>query len=317
MSEHNTSCLGIDVSKHKLDFVLDDHSKVLSCPYTSAGLRRLMAFLEQHQPRLICLEATGGLERRLLEQLHEHGWNVAVVNPRQIRDFARALGRLAKTDAIDARTIAQFGSTLQPRPTPPLSKTLQKLQDLTARRRQVQHMHVQEKNRLATTTDTELRRLIRQAVRLYDRQLALLNERIAALINEDEELQTRAQLLQSVPGIGAVAAATLLAELPELGQLNRQQVARLVGVAPTNRDSGTLRGQRTTGGGRARLRTALFMPTVVAVQHNPRLKAFYRRLLAAGKAKMVALIASMRKLLVILNVMVRTQSPWNTPVPQT
>jgi len=304
-------CVGIDVSKHKLDVSVTGQATVHTLPYTKEGLRRVLSLVKQADASLVCLEATGGLERTLVDYLQEHGIDVAVVNPRQIRDFARAMGRLAKTDAIDARTIAQFGQMVQPRITPPQTPTARKLSALTARRRQVQHMLVQEQNRLGTVCDKDVRRMIRQAIRFYEKQRDALNEQLEQLIAADEPLQAKAALLRSVPGIGPAATAMLLAELPELGQLNRRQIARLVGVAPTNRDSGTFRGRRTTGGGRSPVRTALFLPTLVATQHNPVIRAFYRRLLADGKPKMVALIAAMRKLLCILNTMLRDQTEWH------
>lgn len=310
MTQHNRCFAGIDVSQHQLDVALADQSFTKTFDYSTAGLQRLTEFLEEHAPQLVCLEATGGLERPLVEHLQARGFDVAVVNPRQIRDFARAANQLAKTDALDARLIAQFAERMQPRLTPPLDEFRRKLLDLTSRRRQVRHMLVQEQNRLGTTVDKDLRRMIRQALRLYEQQRRELDDRIAALIEQNAQLQSQARLLRSVPGIGPATVGVLLAELPELGQLNRQQIARLVGVAPTNRDSGTLRGKRTTGGGRVTLRNALFMPTIVATQHNPRIRAFYQQLLKRGKTKMVALIAAMRKLLVILNVMARTQQPW-------
>ena len=199
---------------------------------------------------------------------------------------------------------------MQPRITPPVTPAARKLSALTARRRQVLHMLVQEQNRLRTVSDKEIRRLIRQAIRFYEKQRDALSEQLQQLIANDEQLQAKAALLRTVPGIGPAATAMLLAELPELGELNRQQIARLVGVAPTNRDSGTLRGHRTTGGGRSHVRTALFLPTLVATQHNPVIRAFYRRLVADGKPKMVALVAAMRKLLCILNTMLREQTLW-------
>ena len=316
MSQSITSCVGIDVSKHSLDVAFNERGRVQSLPYTTAGLRQLLTLLEQRRPEFVCREATGDLERRVVEFLQQHGWNVAVVNPRQIRNFARTLNQLAKTDAIDARILAHFGRLHAPRITPPVPERLRKLPDLTARRRQVQHMHVQEQNRLGTAVDRDVRRLIQQALRLYERQLAQLDEQIATLIEEDEALQEKTRVLESVPGIGPATSAMLVAELPELGQINRQQIARLVGVAPTNRDSGTLRGKRTTGGGRRHVRTALFMPLVVAIRHNPTITAFYERLVAGGKAKLVALIAAMRKLLTILNVLVRDGVKWRPPTPR-
>jgi transposase len=199
---------------------------------------------------------------------------------------------------------------MQPRVTPKLSESQQKLRDLTARKRQVNKLLVQEKNRLATTHDKEMQKLIRQAIRFYERQLDTLRKAQAKIIHQDTLSRKKASVIRSVPGLGPATVTTLISELPELGQLNRKQIARLIGVAPTNRDSGTLRGKRTTGGGRVNVRNALYMPTVVAKKHNPTIKAFYDRLIHEGKAKMVALIAAMRKLISILNVMIRDGKTW-------
>lgn len=317
MNDHNTTYVGIDVSKNKLDVAFSNAANVQTIPYTKQGLKQLLSSLKKFPATLICLEATGGIERELLTVLHQHHFPVSVVNPRQIRDFARARNQLAKTDQIDARIIAQFAQLMQPRLTHPLTALQQKLRDLTARKRQVNKLLVQEKNRLATTSDQEIQKMIGQTIKLFEKQLETIRTQIQELIEADEQSQTRARIIESVPGLGPATVATLLAELPELGQLNRQQIARLVGVAPTNRDSGTMRGKRTTGGGRVDVRNALFMPTIVAKQYNPKLKAFYDRLVDNGKPKMVALIAAMRKLLTILNVMIREGKTWQQSPFQT
>ena len=310
LNQHTTLCLGIDVSKQKLDLAFSDHSQELTIPYTKAGIHKLLQLLQRTPAKRVCLEATGGLERELVNALHEHNHPVAVVNPRLIRDFARATNQLAKTDKIDARIIAQFASLMQPRITLPLTPSQQKLRDLTARKRQVTKLLTQEKNRLAAAHDPDVKELLRQAILFYTQQLQQLSVRQQELIDQDEESQEKARILKSVPGLGPATTATLLAELPELGKLNRQQIGRLVGVAPTNRDSGTMRGKRTTGGGRTAIRTALYMPTIVAKKHNPVIGRFYERLLAQGKPKLVALIAAMRKLLTIINVMIRDGQTW-------
>lgn len=306
--------VGIDVSKHKLDVAHSASVKVQQFECSLAGLERLLSWLKEIQPRLVCLEATGGLERHLVNALHQQDLTVAIVNPRQVRDFARATGQLAKTDAIDARIIALFAERMDPRPTPPTPEIQQKIVDFTARRRQIQQMRIQEQNRLSTTFEPGIRRLIEQAIELYDQQLQHVNEQLQQLIDQSQALQAKAKLLCSMTGIGPTTAAALISELPELGQLNHKQIARLVGVAPTNRDSGTLRGKRTTGGGRVQLRHALYMPTIVAIRHNAQLKNFYLRLVNAGKPKLLALIAAMRKLLVILNAMVKQHTPWRNPL---
>ena len=311
MADHNNCCIGIDVAKGKLDLASSESKHVHSFDYNRKGLKKLITFIKACNPKLVCLEATGGWERELVAVLHEHKFDVAVVNARQIRDFARATNQLAKTDDIDARIIATFAKLMQPRITPKLNDSQQKLRDLTARRRQVNKLLVQEKNRLVTTHDKEIQKLIRQAIRFYEKQLDTVRQAQLKIIQQDKQAQKKADIISSVPGLGPATVATLISELPELGLLNRRQIARLIGVAPTNRDSGTLRGKRTTGGGRVDVRNALYMPTIVAKKHNPKIKAFYEKLLANGKSKMVALIAAMRKLITILNVMIRDEKTWN------
>ncbi len=311
MTQSITLTLGVDISKHKLDYAWSNSPQVQTISNSPQGLSQLLSALKKSPVQMVCLEATGGLERRLVQTLHDHKIPVAVVNPRQIRDFARATGQLAKTDQIDARIIARFADLVQPRTTSALTPDQQKLRDLTARKRQVSKLLVQEKNRLAATADKDIRRMIQQAIRLYERQLKTIMGHQHTLIQMDKTAQTKAGIIQSVPGFGPATVATLISELPELGTLSRQQIARLIGVAPINRDSGTFRGKRTTGGGRVEIRKALYMPTVVALRHNPPIKAFYERLVAAGKPKLVALIASMRKLITTLNVMIRNGKMWN------
>ena len=310
MTASAIAVLGVDVSLERLDFCslpCQQRSHVANDP---AGVAKLAQTCREQDLQLVCVEATGGLERLLVKELQRQGIPVAVVNPRQIRDFARSMNRLAKTDRLDAHTIALFAQRMQPPPTPPASENAEKLQALTTRRRQVSQMLVQEQNRLARTWDLEIRQLIEQALELYREQLQTLSAQIEQLLETDAQFQRTARIVRSAPGIGPVATGALVAELPELGQLNRQQIARLVGVAPINRDSGQLRGKRTTGGGRSTLRRCLYMPTLVAIKHNPKIRAFYLHLLQRGKPKMVALIASMRKLLLILNLMVKNNQTW-------
>ena len=247
----------------------------------------------------------------LAKTLSSRNFEVSVVNPRQIRDFAKAAGKLAKTDAIDARVIALFAQRMQPRITVPLSKTQQKLKDLAARRRQLSADIVREQNRLSSAHDKGVQSMIRKMIKLLQKQMKTLETKINEVIQSDDLMQRRAGILTSVPGIGPASVGVLIAELPELGTLNRKQIARLIGVAPTNRDSGTLRGKRTTGGGRVHVRNALYMPTIVAKLHNPKIKDFYDRLVLAGKPKLVALIAAMRKLITIINKMVKEGIRWD------
>jgi transposase len=307
-------CVGVDVSKRHWDAAVSSRQGVRRFTADAAGAAALLAWIEELSPTLVCLEATGGYERLLREALHERGVAVSVVNPRQIRDFARATGQLAKTDAIDAHVIARFAATLGPAPEQPPNPAQERLRALRARRQQVVQSLIQEKNRLGTAPDAEARRSIEQAIDFYDRQLRDLDARIAELTAADPEFRRRLDLLVTVPGVGAVTAAGLLAELPELGAMNRGQAAKLVGLAPLNRDSGTLRGKRMIGGGRAQVRRSLYMATIVATQHNRLIRDHYQQLLKRGKAKMTALVACMRKLLLILNAMIKNQTPWNEPM---
>jgi transposase len=314
MNSHSHSTfVGIDVAKHSFDVATNHAKEVRQFTYDQSGLEQLIAHLRTLSPELIVMEATGGLERRLLHHLITAGFAVSVVNPRQIRDFAKAFNQLAKTDAIDARIIAAFAEVVQPRTTELPEEYAQKLQALVTRRGQVIQARQREFNRLDRTQDVDMIALIQQAIDLYTTQLEQLNRQIDQLIEQTPELQRRAAILRSAPGIGPATTAALIAELPELGQLNRQQIAKLVGVAPINRDSGLMRGKRITTAGRTSVRRALYMATLVATRRNPQISAFYRRLVSKGKSKMVALVASMRKFLTILNLMIARQTHWNPP----
>lgn len=302
--------VGIDVSKASLDAFIaptGEHRTVANSP---EGIARLLDVLRGMPVRLVVLEATGRYERRVAAELLSAGIPVAVVNPRQARDFARATGRLAKTDRIDAQMLAEFARRLQPRPSANLSQQQLLLDDLLARRRQLVQMRTMELNRQQQAIASLAAKQIAKHLRLLDQQVEDLDREIASLIESDDDWRDKAQLLQSVPGVGAKTAHQLIGELPELGKLNRRQIAKLVGVAPINRDSGALRGRRTIFGGRADLRHGLFMAAFVASYRNPVIKAFADRLRAAGKRHKVVLVACMRKLLTILNLMVRTNQPW-------
>jgi len=316
MNSHpHLTVVGIDVALHALEVADTSSSRVRAYAQDDHGLQRLINDLRRLAPDQVVMEATGRLERRLAHALHHAGFNVAVVNPRQIRDFARAFNQLAKTDAIDARIIARFGQVVQPRSMPAPDENALHLQALVARRRQIIHGRVAEANRLARTDDPIVRQMIQAVLDLYDEQLADVDARIADIMQHDEAMKQRHELLRSTPCIGPATAGVLIAELPELGRLNRQQIAKLVGLAPVNRDSGLMRGKRTTGGGRVSVRNALYMAALVGTRRNPVITAFYRRLLDNGKSKMVALVACMRKLLLILNSIIRTNTPWTTPQP--
>jgi transposase len=276
---------------------------------TEAELTALVVQLSAQTPTLIVLEATGGYETALVGAVAAAGLPVAVVNPRQVRDFARATGQLAKTDALDAQVLALFAARVQPTPRAVPDAALQDLTALVARRRQLVEMLGAERNRLAIARPA-LRRSLRDHVRWLERQLTAVDSDLTTHIQASPIWRVQDDLLQSVPGVGPQTARLLLACLPELGTLTRQQIAALVGVAPLKRDSGQWRGRRTTWGGRAPVRVGLYMAALVAVRHNAVLRAFYQRLVTAGKPKKLALVATMRKLLTILNAMLHHQRAW-------
>jgi transposase len=303
--------VGIDVSKARLDIAVRPTAQRWSVANDEEGIAQLVSRLKELTPALVVLEATGGLELPLATALYAAGVPVVVVNPRQIRDFAKATGRLAKTDALDAQVIAHFAEAVRPIPRPLPDAQAQALEALLSRRRQVVGMLTAEKNRLGTALP-QVRSMLKAHIAWLQGQLAEIDKELGSTIQQSPLWREKDNLLQSTPGVGPVLSITLLAELPELGTLNRQQIAALVGVAPLNRDSGTLRGKRTIWGGRARVRATLYMATLVATRFNPVIKAFYQRLCGAGKAKKVALTACMRKLLTILNAMLKHHTPWRS-----
>ena len=306
--------VGIDVAKATLEVALSDRDATLSLTNDEAGHAALLALLRDVRVGLIVLEATGGFEMECALELQRAGRPVAVINPRQARDFARAMGRLAKTDSIDARVLADLARVLLQRSD--LSKLIKplpddahlKLQALVTRRRQLRAMLMAEHNRMAMP-GALARRSLNTIIKALDREAARLDTELQVAIGE--QYAELAALLDSVKGVGKVTITTLVAEVPELGKLSGREVCALVGVAPINRDSGTMRGRRGISGGRPDVRKVLYMAALVATRHNPVIKAFYQRLLAAGKPKKVALVACMRKLLTILNAMVRTGKTWN------
>lgn len=305
----STLYIGIDVSKDRLDLAWRPTGERWTAPNTERGIRAICRRLRTPAPTLIVLEATGGLELPLIGALAAAGLPVVVVNPRQIRDFAKATGRLAKTDALDAAVLAQFAEAVRPPVRPLPDVATQALSALLLRRRQLIGMLTAEKNRLGSAP-APVRQAIVAHIWWLDSRLAELDEALATTIRESPLWREKDDLLQSTPGVGPVLARTLLASLPELGTLTRQQIAALVGVAPLNRDSGRFRGSRRVWGGRAHVRAALYMGTLVATRFNPVIRTFYQRLCAAGKAKKVALTACMRKLLTMLNAMLKHQTPW-------
>lgn len=305
--------VGIDVAKEWLDVAERPGGSVWRVPNDEAGIGELVERLAKRVPEVVVLEATGGMEARLLAALAALV-PVAVVNPRQVRDFAKATGRLAKTDAIDAQVLAHFGEAVKPQPRPVPGEEARRLAALVARRRQVVEMLTMERNRRQTAA-TAVRGSVEEHIRWLERQLQDLDNDLTKAIGSSDLWRARDDILRSTPGVGSVSSVTLLASLPELGRLNRKEIAALVGVAPMNRDSGTLRGKRIVWGGRAQVRAVLYMAALVGTRHNPVLRAFYQRLLAAGKPKKVALTACMRKLLVTLNAMVRNNMHWQFTHP--
>ncbi len=283
-------------------------------PYDAEGISSLAGNLKELVPQLVVLEATGGMELAVAGELALADVPIAVVNPRHVRDFARAAGKLAKTDALDAQVLAHFAEAMQPEPRPLPDATTQELKALVARRRQLVEMITAEKNRMRTATRS-IRPKVQEHVRWLEEDLQNLDQDLGDFMRSSPMWKDKDELLRSTPGVGPVLSMTLLSDLPELGALNRGEIAALVGVAPFNRDSGTLRGKRTVWGGRSQVRAALYMAALVATRYNPVLRDFYQRLCAAGKPKKVALTACMRKLLTILNVMVKHHSHWN-PIVQ-
>lgn len=304
--------VGIDVAKARLDVAVRPSGEQWHVANDEAGVAALAERLAAFGPTLVILEATGGLERLAAAALAAAGLPVAVVNPRQVRDFAKAVGQLAKTDRLDAQLLARFGADVRPSPRPLPDAAQQDLAALLARRRQLVGMLTAERQRLGTARPA-VRARVQAHVRWLERELAAVDDDLGRALRASPVWREQEDLLRSVPGVGPVVALTLLAELPELGTLDRKRIAALVGLAPVACDSGTLRGKRLVWGGRGRVRAALYMAALTATRHNPVLRAFYGRLLAAGKAKKVALTAAMHKLLLILNAIVHTRTPWQQP----
>ena len=301
--------VGIDVAKARLDIGLCPTGEGWSLPNDQDGVAELLTRLQGIQPALVVLEATGGLELAVTGALGAARLPVVVVNPRQVRDFAKATGKLAKTDSIDAQVLAHFAQAVRPEPRPLPDAQAQALEALLVRRRQVVAMLTAEKNRLSRAL-APVRQRVQAHITYLEQELGHLDADLRNSIHSSPLWREQDNLLQSVPGVGPVLSLTLLATLPELGTLDRRRISSLVGVAPLNRDSGTLRGKRTVWGGRATVRAALYMGALVASRWNPVLRTFYQRLCAAGKPKKVALTACMRKLLTILNAMLKHRTPW-------
>jgi transposase len=310
MHEAEEVVVGIDVAKAALDVAVRPQGEERQLSNDAAGIAEIVGWLQTLKPQVIVVEATGGYEAALVAELGVASLPVAVVNPRHVRDFARATGRLAKTDRLDAQALAHFGQAVRPTPRPLPDAEAQALAALVERRRQVVAMRTAEENRLGAARVAAVRARIQAHLAWLEADLGDIDGDLRQRLRASPLWREQDDLLQSVPGIGPILSLTLLAELPELGRLSHGQIAALVGVAPLNRDSGTLRGRRAVWGGRAAVRTVLYMGTLRATRCNPPIQAFYERLLAAGKAKKVALVACMHKLLTILNAMLKHQTRW-------
>jgi transposase len=315
--------VGIDVAKDKLDLADSTRDHVTTILYDQPGLDQVLQTMSKLRPALIVVESTarlsspksGGMERRLVAALLEGGWLVAVVNPRHVRHFASGMRLLAKTDAIDARVLVLYARHAQPRAIEKRAAHHLELEALVCRRRQLLATATEESNRLDITQSKLARKSIQAVIATLDRQVQKLDKLIAKLIEDDSDLSDKDRILRSVPGVGPVLSATLLAQMPELGKLNRKQISALAGVAPYNHDSGSLKGKRTIFGGRAAVRAVLYMAAVSARRCNLTIKAMAQRMAEAGKAFKVIIVACMRKLLTILNAMLKDNQPWNPKKP--
>lgn len=310
MSTSPECFIGIDISKQQLDVYCSHPEQTFAFANDAQGIKELIKQAEPFHPALLILEATGGLERALVAALTVASLPVAVVNPRQVRDFARAMGILAKTDRIDARVLSLFGQAVRPEVRPLAEPERQQLTERLARRQQLVAMLTAERARLMQCADKWVMQDISKTIAWLEKRLKHADDELRGQVERSDAWKAEADLLDSVKGVGDITKMTLIASLPELGKLNRKEIAALVGVAPFNHDSGKLRGRRCVWGGRATVRKVLYMATLSAVRHNATIKAFYQRLKEAGKPSKVALVACMRKLLTMLNAMVRDQKPW-------
>ena len=310
--KQKSTYVGIDLAKTSIDVAVRLEGGARRTPHDEAGIEELVSRLETLKPAIVLLEATGGLELPLVAALAAAKLPVIVVNPRQVRDFAKATGKLAKTDALDAQVLAHFAEAVRPPVRPLWDADSQELNSLTTRRNQIMTMLVAEKNRLGRASGS-VRLRVQAHIGWLEQELKDLDDALRRMLRRSPVWREQDDLLRSVPGVGEQLSLSLLSYVPELGTLDRKKIAALVGVAPLNRDSGAMRGKRSIWGGRARVRAALYMGALVASRHNPVIRDFYQRLLAVGKPKKVALTACMRKLLAILNSVLKSRQPWNPP----
>lgn len=309
----NREVVGIDVSKAQLDVALLHAGKELQLANDATGIEQLVKHLKTLEIDLVVTEATGGYETAVATALVAAGLRVAVVNPRQVRDFAKATGRLAKTDRIDARLIAAFGEAIEPEIRPLADEDARELEGLLVRRTQLVAMKVQESNRLGLA-QAAMRKGIKKHIAWLEQEIDRLDVDLTAALRKSPAWRAKDELLQSFKGIGPLSSGTLMAGLPELGRLDRRAIAALVGVAPFNNDSGKMRGRRSIYGGRSRVRTMLYMAATSAIRFNPVIREFYQRLISRGKPHKVAMVACIRKMLTILNAMVRESTPWTPEI---
>ena len=302
--------IGIDVSKAILDVYVLPDQKYMQFKNEPGAIKQLVKKLKLFSHASIVMEATGGYEKSVVQLLQKANFRVSVINPRHIRNFAKALGKLAKTDRIDAKIIALYAAKVQPETSVIFNENQQELAELNARRRQLIEMITMEKNRL-TRARPEMKKSILRVIKTLEEELKAINEALEKSIQQDADCAQKNILLKSIKGVGPVVAAGIIADLPELGKLSAKEISALAGLAPYNRDSGTLRGKRTIWGGRASVRSMLYMAALVATRHNVQIKSFYERLCNAGKQKKVAIIACMHKLLIVMNAMIKNQEPWH------
>ena len=303
--------VGIDVSKSTLDVCIEPAVQTLHVAYDEAGIKQIAVRLKEVNPTLIVMEATGGLEVRIATELASQGLPVAVINPRQARDFAKATGQLAKTDQVDAAMLAAFAQAIRPQVHPLKDADTRALDDMVTRRRQLIDMRVQETLRLGTAASKPLEKSLNKHIVWLDKRIAEIDTDLTNRLRKSDVWRTKDNLLRGIPGVGPVTTLTMLAKCPELGLLNRREIAALTGVAPLANDSGKHRGKRFIWGGRADVRAVLYMAAISAIQHNDAIKAFAERLKKAGKLPKVVIVACMRKLLTIMNSMLKNNTPWN------
>ncbi len=311
MEEERLS-IGIDVSLDSLDMAAYPGGQVWRYKNSRSGIAKTVAKLEALNPKLVVMEATGGLERNLREALDEAGVAVAVVNPKRIRDHGRSMGMLAKTDKLDARVMAHFAAKIEPQPQAPRDKAEQALDSLVTRRSQLSDMLTAERNRLKEYLDKGVQTDIEEHIRWLEAKIESLDKEVRQKVCQNASFKEKDTLYQSMTGVGDILSSTLIAKLPELGMLNQREIGALVGLAPINRDSGKFRGRRMIQGGRAMVRRALYMPALSAIRFNPAIRSLYLRLIAKGKLQKVALTACMHKMLTILNAMAKTNTAWHS-----